>query len=145
MGWACCSTRGAKAFEIWTARAFPIALIRARLLEAHRAADQGSAAEGVTRGWLLRLGELFLQRPDYQSATRSSHCPAEVEGSRLRHHPDKTRLGQGRDVSRCLGEQYGIPYIDLDSQTIPPEVIRLIPLGIVQKHLVIPVAKLGPR
>jgi len=32
-----------------------------------------------------------------------------------------------------LGEQYGIPYIDLDSQTIPLEVIRLIPPGIVQK------------
>ena len=45
--------------------------------------------------------------------------------------------------ARYLGEQYGIPYIDLDSQTIAPEVIRLIPPGIVQKHLVIPVAKAG--
>jgi type IV pilus assembly protein PilB len=47
------------------------------------------------------------------------------------------------DVTRCLGEQYGIPYIDLDAHTLAPEVIRLIHPGIVQKHLVIPVAKAG--
>jgi type IV pilus assembly protein PilB len=66
-----------------------------------------------------------------------------VDGGRLGTILTKLGFMKEDDVTRCLGEHYGIPYIDLDTQTIAPEVIRLIHPAIVQKHLVIPVAKNG--
>jgi type IV pilus assembly protein PilB len=91
-----------------------------------------------------RLAELFL-RANLISEAQLDQAIAQqkVEGSRLGTILTKLGWVKEEDVSRCLGEQYGIPYIDLDSQTIPPEVIRLIPPGIVQKHLVIPIGKAG--
>src|SRR5215510_2211351 len=91
-----------------------------------------------------RLGELLL-RANLISEEQLDQAIAQqkVDGGRLATILTKFGWVKEEDVSRCLGEQYGIPYLDLDSQTIPPEVIRLIPPGIAQKHLVIPVAKVG--
>ena len=91
-----------------------------------------------------RLGELLLRanlitREQLEQAITQQ----KVDGGRLGTILVKLGLVKEEDVTRYLGEQYGIPYIDLDSQTIAPEVIRLIHPGIVQKHLVIPVAKVG--
>jgi type IV pilus assembly protein PilB len=91
-----------------------------------------------------RLAELFLRANLITKAQLDQAIAQQkVEGSRLGTILTKLGWVKEEDVSRCLGEQYGIPYIDLDSQTIPPEVIRLIPPGIVQKHLVIPIGKAG--
>jgi type IV pilus assembly protein PilB len=91
-----------------------------------------------------RLGELLV-RANLISEAQLEQAIAQqkAEGSRL--GAILTRLGwvTEEEVSRCLSEQYGIPYTDLDSQTIPPEVIRLIPPSIALKHLVIPVARMG--
>ena len=91
-----------------------------------------------------RLGELLLSanlitRDQLEQAIAQQ----KLRGGRLGTILIKLGLVKEEDVTRYLGEQYGIPYIDLDSQTIAPEVIRLIHPGIVQKHLVIPVAKAG--
>jgi type IV pilus assembly protein PilB len=91
-----------------------------------------------------RLAELFLRANLITKAQLDQAIAQQkVEGSRLGTILTKLGWVKEEDVSRCLGEQYGIPYIDLDSHTIPPEVIRLIPPGIVQKHLVIPIGKAG--
>jgi type IV pilus assembly protein PilB len=91
-----------------------------------------------------RLGELLL-RANLITAEQLEQAIVQqkVEGGHLGTTLTKLGWVKEEDVSRCLGEQYGIPYIALDSQTISSEVIRLIPPGIVQKHLVIPVAKAG--
>jgi type IV pilus assembly protein PilB len=93
---------------------------------------------------VARLGELLLKanlitRDQLEQAVAQQ----KVEGGRLGTILVKLGLVQEEDVSRYLGEQYGIPYIDLDKQTVAPEVIRLIHPGIVQKHSVIPIAKAG--
>ena len=89
-----------------------------------------------------RLGELLLHANLITEAQLDQAIAQQrVEGGRLGTILTKLGWVDEEDVSRCLGEQYGIPYIDLDSQTIPPEVIRLIPSGIVQRHLVIPLRK----
>jgi type IV pilus assembly protein PilB len=91
-----------------------------------------------------RLGELLLLANLITEAQlNQAIVQQKVEGSRLATILINLGWVKEEDVSRCLGKQYGIPYIDLDSQTIPPEVIRLIPQGIVQKHLVIPIGKAG--
>jgi type IV pilus assembly protein PilB len=91
-----------------------------------------------------RLGEVLLK------ANLITHDQLEqaiarqkIDGSRLGTILTKLGLVKEEDLSQCLGEQYGIPYINLDAQSIDSEVIRLIPPGIVQKHVVMPVAKRG--
>ncbi|HEX2275541.1 MAG TPA: ATPase, T2SS/T4P/T4SS family, partial [Candidatus Tectomicrobia bacterium] len=91
-----------------------------------------------------RLGEILLQanlitRDHLEQAVAQQR----VEGGRLGTILTKLGLVKEQDVSRCLGEKFGIPYVDLDTQTIKPEVTRLLHTSIVQKHLVVPVAKSG--
>jgi type IV pilus assembly protein PilB len=93
-----------------------------------------------------RLGELLLHANLITKAQLDQAIAEQrAEGSRLGSVLTKFGWVKEEDVSRCLGAQYGIPYIDLDSQTIPLEVVRLIPPSIVQKHLVIPIGKAGTR
>jgi type IV pilus assembly protein PilB len=89
-----------------------------------------------------RLGE-FLLRANLITEAQLGQAIAQqkVEGSRLDTLLLKLGWVTEENICRCLGQQYGIPYIDLDSQTIPPEVIRLIPQSMVQKHLIIPIGK----
>jgi type IV pilus assembly protein PilB len=91
-----------------------------------------------------RLAELLLRANLItENQLEQAMAQQKVDGGRIGTILTKFGWVKDEDVSRCLGQQYGIPYIDLDSHPIPPEVIRLIPPGIVQKHLVIPVAKAG--
>jgi type IV pilus assembly protein PilB len=91
-----------------------------------------------------RLSEILL-RANLLTRDQLEQAIAQqkVDGSRLGTVLTKLGLVKEDEITRCLGEHYGIPYIDLDTQTIAPEVIRLIHPAIVQKHLVIPVAKNG--
>ncbi|MFH1577839.1 MAG: hypothetical protein ABIC18_02045 [Candidatus Omnitrophota bacterium] len=47
------------------------------------------------------------------------------------------------DIAQALTAQYGFPYLPLDNYEIDAEIIRLIPLHLVDKYLFIPVDKLG--
>ena len=109
----------------------------------HRTASYlDSATERVNETMAARLGELLLRANLITKAQLDQAIAQQrVEGGRLGTLLTKLGWVKEEDISRCLGEQYGVPYIDLDSQTIPSEVIRLIPPGIVQKHLVIPIGK----
>lgn len=49
------------------------------------------------------------------------------------------------DISRALSEQFGIPYILLDSVIIDPELIKLIPEVVARKHKVIPITIEGGK
>jgi type IV pilus assembly protein PilB len=91
-----------------------------------------------------RLGEILL-KANLITGEQLEQAVArqKIEGGRLSTILTKLGLVKEEDISRCLAAQYAIPYIDLDAQTIDPEVIRLIHPGIVQKHLVMPVAKSG--
>jgi type IV pilus assembly protein PilB len=91
-----------------------------------------------------RLGEILL-KANLITRDQLDHAITQqkLEGGRLGAILTKLGLVKEEDISRCLGAQYGIPYIDLDSETIAPEVIRLLHSSLVQKHLVVPVAKSG--
>jgi type IV pilus assembly protein PilB len=90
-----------------------------------------------------RLGEILL-RANLITRDQLDQAIAQqkVDGGRL--GTILTKLGvKEEDVSRGLGEQYGLPYSDLDTEMLVPEVIRLIHPSLVQKHLVVPVEKRG--
>jgi type IV pilus assembly protein PilB len=92
----------------------------------------------------LRLGDILLQRelitPDQLHAAL-----AQQKVERLRLGEILTKLGfvKEEDVAQCLGQKYGIPYVDLNTQEIDAAVTQLIPPVIAQKHLVIPISKVG--
>jgi type IV pilus assembly protein PilB len=92
----------------------------------------------------VKLGELLL-RANLITYDQLEQAIAQqkVGGGRLGTILTKLGFAKEDDIARCLGEKYGIPYLDLDTQSIDSEVIRLIHPGIAQKHLVMPVAKRG--
>ncbi len=47
------------------------------------------------------------------------------------------------DLSRFLSKQYGFPAIDLSKIEISPELLKLVPLEVVQKQKVLPVSRAG--
>lgn len=66
----------------------------------------------------------------------------EYAGSIMRHllaygHIDENRLVQ------CFTTQFGFAYLPIKSYNIPPNIIELVPLDIVEKYWLIPVDKLG--
>ncbi len=91
-----------------------------------------------------RLGEILLKANLItQEQLEQAVAQQKTETGRLGAILIKLGLVKEEDIAQCLGEQYGIPYIDLNSHAIDPALIRILPPGIVQKHLVIPVSKAG--
>src|SRR3990170_4223120 len=48
-----------------------------------------------------------------------------------------------RDKCRCLGRQWGVPYVDLTETRPEEDVLDLIPGHLMQRCRVVPVAKIG--
>ncbi|MFW6158743.1 MAG: GspE/PulE family protein, partial [Planctomycetota bacterium] len=49
------------------------------------------------------------------------------------------------DKARCLGEQWGIPFVDLDDVEIDPEIIRRIPEHLLREHKILPLREENDR
>lgn len=47
------------------------------------------------------------------------------------------------ELARCITEQFKFPYLPLDVYLIPTDVINLVPIDIVKKHLIMPVDKVN--
>ncbi|MFN3200133.1 MAG: type IV-A pilus assembly ATPase PilB [Bradymonadia bacterium] len=91
-----------------------------------------------------RLGELLVrenfislaQLKDAQEAQRRS-------GEKLGYTLTKLGFIGQKDLTTFLSKQYGVPPIDLEEDSIDPEVIKLIPKEVAQQHMVLPVRRAG--
>ena len=91
-----------------------------------------------------RLGELLIkenlisasQLMKAQEASRSN-------GGRLSFNLTKLGFIKEADLTNFLSKQFGVPSIDLSSFEVDDEIISLIPQDVAEKHLVIPVNKVG--
>jgi type IV pilus assembly protein PilB len=91
-----------------------------------------------------KLGEILIKANLItESQLEQALTQQKSEGGRIGSILIKLGFVNEEDVAQCLGQKYGIPYIDLDTQTIDAPVTRLILPTIAQKHLVIPVSKTG--
>jgi len=49
------------------------------------------------------------------------------------------------EKARCLGEQWGIPYVDLDDVDIDPDIVAMIPEHLLREHTILPIRVDGRR
>ena len=98
----------------------------------------------MASGAASRLGELLVkqniisasQLMKAQEATRK-------QGGRLSNNLTKLGFIQESDLTNFLSKQFGVPSVDLASFDIDPEIVNLVPRDVGEKHIVIPVNKVG--
>ena len=91
-----------------------------------------------------RLGERLIEaglitKAQLEEALREQKRSGGLLGSNL------IRLGYVReeDLLQFLSQQYGFPSVDISQMEIPQDVLRLVPVDVVQKHKVLPVSRAG--
>lgn len=91
-----------------------------------------------------RIGELLL-REKLISPEQLKKAVEEQKKSGGRLGYNLTKLGyiSEKDLTAFLSRQYGIPTIDISTQEIDHEIIKLIPEDVAQKYQVIPISRTG--
>ena len=90
------------------------------------------------------LGELLV-RENLVNISQLEEARKEQKSAGGRLSSALVRLGYVNDkkMAEFMGQQYGVPDIDLEQFEIDEEAIKVVPREICQKHLVIPVSKAG--
>src|SRR5687767_5105267 len=92
-----------------------------------------------------RLGELLV-RENLISVQQLRKAQEEQQktGTRIGTALIKTGAIEESKLTDFLSKQYGVPAINLKDFDIDPEIIKLVPKEVAEKHLVIPVNRAGP-
>ncbi len=91
-----------------------------------------------------RLGELLV-RENLISMAQLKKAQEEQSrnGGRIGYHLIKTGAIEESKLTDFLSKQYGVPAINLKDFDIDPEIIKLVPKEVCEKHLIIPVNRAG--
>ncbi len=91
-----------------------------------------------------RIGELLLrERLITPEQLKKAIEEQKKSGGRLGFNLTKLGFIAEKDLTAFLSRQYGIPTIDLSSQEIDHEIVKLIPEDVAQKYQVIPISRTG--
>ena len=92
-----------------------------------------------------RLGELLV-RENLISVQQLRKAQEEQQrhGTRIGTALIKTGAIEESKLTDFLSKQYGVPAINLKDFDIDPDVIKLVPKDVAEKHLVVPVNRAGP-
>ncbi|MGQ0505516.1 MAG: type IV-A pilus assembly ATPase PilB [Myxococcaceae bacterium] len=92
-----------------------------------------------------RLGELLV-RENLISVQQLRKAQEEQQrhGTRIGTALIKTGAIEESKLTDFLSKQYGVPAINLKDFDIDPDIIKLVPKDVAEKHLVIPVNRAGP-
>ncbi|KFE59551.1 type IV-A pilus assembly ATPase PilB [Hyalangium minutum] len=92
-----------------------------------------------------RLGELLVRENLITvQALRKAQEESQKSGARIGTALIKTGAIEESKLTDFLSKQYGVPAINLKDFDIDPEIIKLVPKDVAEKHLVIPVNRAGP-
>jgi type IV pilus assembly protein PilB len=92
----------------------------------------------------LRLGELLVRENMITNdQLRKAIEEQKRAGGRLGSHLTKMGFIGDEELTQFLSKQYGVPAINLAEFEIDPEVIKLIPQDVADKHQVIPINRAG--
>ena len=91
-----------------------------------------------------QLGELLI---DFGVITQQQLDKAlavqKVKGGLIGELLVELGLAKEEDIAQALTVQYGFPYLPLSSYEISEEIVKLIPLTIARRHILIPLDKIG--
>jgi len=65
------------------------------------------------------------------------------EGGRLGQHLMKLGYVTEEQITQILSRQYGVPSVNLSKLEIDPEITNLVPVGVCQKYMVMPIRRVG--
>jgi type IV pilus assembly protein PilB len=92
-----------------------------------------------------RLGELLVRENLISvQQLRKAQEQQQKTGERIGAALIKTGAIEESKLTDFLSKQYGVPAINLKDFDIDPEIIKLVPKEVAEKHLVIPVNRAGP-
>ncbi|HEY8210936.1 MAG TPA: type IV-A pilus assembly ATPase PilB [Myxococcaceae bacterium] len=92
-----------------------------------------------------RLGELLVRENLISvQQLRKAQEEQQKSGTRIGTALIKTGAIEESKLTDFLSKQYGVPAINLKDFDIDPEIIKLVPKDVAEKHLVIPVNRAGP-
>src|SRR5687767_8538667 len=92
-----------------------------------------------------RLGELLVRENLISvQQLRKAQEEQQKHGTRIGTALIKTGAIEESKLTDFLSKQYGVPAINLRDFDIDPEIIKLVPKDVAEKHLVIPVNRAGP-
>ncbi len=91
-----------------------------------------------------RLGELLV-RENLISLAQLQKAQDEQKkaGGRIGYHLTKLGFIEESELTSFLSKQYGVPSINLKEFDIDPEVVKLVPKDVAEKHQCIPVNRAG--
>jgi type IV pilus assembly protein PilB len=92
-----------------------------------------------------RLGELLVRENLISvQQLRKAQEEQQKSGTRIGTALIKTGAIEESKLTDFLSKQYGVPAINLKDFDIDPEIIKLVPKDVAEKHLVLPVNRAGP-
>ncbi|HUP53653.1 MAG TPA: type IV-A pilus assembly ATPase PilB [Longimicrobiales bacterium] len=92
----------------------------------------------------IRLGDLFVKEGLItEQQLREGLAEAKTSGFRIGYALVHLGFVAEEELTRMLAKQYRVPAVDLDKVTVDPKVLKLIPANVAQKHLVLPLRRVG--
>ncbi len=90
------------------------------------------------------IGELLVRQKRITSQQlQRAQDEQRATGTRLGYNLTKLGFIKDQELTNFLSEQYGVPAIELAEFEIDPQIIKLIPGEVAQKHQIVPINRAG--
>ena len=92
----------------------------------------------------IRLGDLFVKEGLInEKQLQEGLAEAKTSGTRIGYALVHLGFVAEEELTRMLAKQYRVPAVDLEKVTVDPKIIKLVPANVAQKHLVLPLRRVG--
>jgi type IV pilus assembly protein PilB len=92
----------------------------------------------------VRLGDLFVKEGLInEQQLREGLAEARSSGTRIGYALVHLGFVAEEELTRMLAKQYRVPAVDLSKVSVDPKILKLIPPQVAQKHLVLPLRRVG--
>jgi len=92
----------------------------------------------------IRLGDLFVKEGLItEQQLQEGLAEAKTSGYRIGYALVHLGFVAEEELTRMLAKQYRVPAVDLEKVTVDAKIIKLIPANVAQKHLVLPLRRVG--
>jgi type IV pilus assembly protein PilB len=92
----------------------------------------------------IRLGDLFVKEGLItEQQLQQGLSEAKTSGTRIGYALVHLGFVAEEELTRMLAKQYRVPAVDLSKVTVDQKILKLIPPNVAQKHLVLPLRRVG--